>query len=192
MKCQDFERLLIENQNSDLLPPEARNHLGSCPACFRLQKDMEKVWSLMDDWQGIEPSTGFQDRFWAKAKSKPANVEHPLWDWLRSDLLFHPWRPAWVGVLMILLVVGGGLLFQIHPPIGSTVSTLNLQKDDDNLLLQNLRETEEVEATEELEAFDAWIFVNEESPSGTPSEEPFPSKDSPERRTWITEQLDLA
>ena len=49
-----------------------------------------------------------------------------------------------------------------------------------------------MEATEELEAFDAWILVNDEIPSAAPVDEPYKSPDSPERRTWIMEPIDLA
>jgi hypothetical protein len=68
-------------------------------------------------------------------------------------------------------------------------------QDEDNLLLERFNQSGAVavEAAEELEAFDAWILeTNEEVPSVKPAEKTVPSKDSPERRTFLKEKIDLA
>ncbi len=192
MKCKDLELLLSEAQSGDTLPREAHAHLSSCRACRQFQEEMDKVWVWMDAWKGIEPSAGFQDRFWAKARSPKSLPVRPLRDWFHLELFFPLWRPVSVGVIALALLVGGSLLLRFHPSWQPDISTLSLQKDEDNLLLQNLRESDAVEATEELEAFDAWILVNDEIPSAAPVDEPYNSPDSPERRTWIMEPIDLA
>ena len=189
MKCRDFKLLLREHENTDLLSHPAKDHLASCAACRRLQEELEMVWNRMDVWQAIEPSPGFQDRFWLKAKT--AYPIHPLLERIRSIFIFNPWRPALAGGLLLLLLISGGLLFRADRIFDSSVTVLNLQ-DEDNILLESVNQPETVEAAEELEAFDAWILENEEVPQVTPAEETFPSKDSPQRRTFLKEKIDLA
>ena len=190
MKCRDFELLLKDYENTDLLPSQAKDHLSSCDACSRLQGELEMVWNRMDDWHAIEPSADFQDRFWLKAKAGyPA---HPLLERIRGVYGFSPWSPVLAGAFLVLLLIGGGVLFQANRIFDTSVKVLNIQ-DQDNIILESFNQPETVEASEELEAFDAWILeANEEVPGVAPTEETYPSKDSPERRTFLKEKINLA
>jgi len=188
MNCIDFKSQLEQKEENELLSPEALKHATVCVSWRELYRDLDRVWSLMADWKGIDPSPWFQQRFWkAVKKETPRN---PGWlAWILPEAWLRLRHPALVSGLILACLVVGGFLAIHYRSFQSSSTTPIAQSPDDDLLLERLDSTSSnPEGIEALEAFDAWILIGEESPSMNPMDESSPNSEPSRKNTFIHEE----
>lgn len=81
-------------------------HLGSCQACRSQLQELKTLWGVLEEWNGIEASPGFEAGLRARLEQEKERRR--------------PWlllRPAYVaGLVAALLVALGVTLWQPSPP----------------------------------------------------------------------------
>ena len=68
-------------------------HLEECSACMKVYEEEQKLWGFLKDWQGVEPSPEFVEKFWQRAARIPVS---PGW-WVRVVNFLRPeglWAPS--------------------------------------------------------------------------------------------------
>jgi len=117
MNCHEFEFLaggLLEGERH----PEAAAHLAACPRCRLLMDELGAIERAARRLPAYEPSAGLWTRLEAAALEeglwqRPQGLE-ATWRWLGLATPtaegFLPARPAFAGVLALVLVVGATLL----------------------------------------------------------------------------------
>jgi len=89
----------------------AREHLDACPACAAELAELKATFALLDSWEVPEISAYFDQKLAVRLREEQAAPAPGWFERIRSRLLFntgHQFRPAMVGVMALLLIVGGG------------------------------------------------------------------------------------
>ncbi len=108
--CRQARRRFLE-----LLDPAAgqekllRDHLASCASCAEEAARLRAGWEALGQWEGINPSPGFERGFWERVSRLPtrrrASARRVRW---------LAWVPA-ASAAALLLLVGGWLLSYLPP-----------------------------------------------------------------------------
>ena len=114
--------------------------LTHCAECSTELNELRATWALMDEWAAPEPSPYFDSRLYARLREAQEAPPEGLWERFASYLQFstgRAFRPALVGALALILLLGGGTattLLVAHPGTGPTASspTVNDLKIYDN------------------------------------------------------------
>lgn len=121
MNCHEFENIagaVLEGESH----PEAHAHLASCPHCRLLLDELGAIEAAARALPSLNPA----DRLWERIQT--AAVEEGLWvkpSWWRWTApgwreSFLPARPAFVGALLLLVLLGAGLAS--YPELGEPVA----------------------------------------------------------------------
>jgi hypothetical protein len=95
MKCGKIYQQIMEYLDGELPQEKAHcleSHLEECPACMKAYEEEQKLWRLLNDWPGVDPSSEFVENFWQRAAQMPAS---PGWrtrvvNFLRPEGLWAP------------------------------------------------------------------------------------------------------
>lgn len=91
--------------------PEIVAHMAECASCRTELEDLQATVALLDNWSAPEPSAYFDTKLRARLREAQAAEPEGMWDRLRAFLMFSTGRrlrPAIVGALALVLVLGGG------------------------------------------------------------------------------------
>jgi anti-sigma factor RsiW len=78
MKCEEVSKNLIaylDRRTNSADRGEIEAHLSSCPACWARAEEFRRLWAVMDEVPGIEPSFAFD----AKVRQRIAAEPRPRW-----------------------------------------------------------------------------------------------------------------
>lgn len=117
MNCNEVSKIFPRYLGEDLNQKEAQEleaHLESCASCKKELSAYEKSWEVLAMWEDLEPSAGFEAKFWDKAKA-PGFLE-----WLSSLFTFR--IPAWsVAILLVVAFLVGYLPHLAPSPVEKVV-----------------------------------------------------------------------
>jgi hypothetical protein len=145
MNCKDCQSVLLDL----LLDPGAslnaagRSHVESCAKCNQEFKSLEATFALLDTWEAPEPSPYFDQKLAVRLREEQAMPPADWFERLKSRLLFNTgrqFRPALVGALALILLVGGGTFANLsgigrsRPQTSATVQDLQLLDKNDQAL----------------------------------------------------------
>jgi anti-sigma factor RsiW len=112
MNCQtchsELPNLLLDPAAANA---DVRAHLDFCPACQKEFDSLQATFALLDIWQAPEPSAYFNQKLAARLREEQAMPPASWLEQLQTRLLFNTgrqFRPAMVGALAFLLLLGGG------------------------------------------------------------------------------------
>lgn len=147
ISCTEIKSHLTQLQDHELANEyrwKVLDHLNQCPFCSKEARELDMTWSLLDEYQGMEPSADFRERFWKAAQREPGpRPFFARWAALLSD---RNWKLAAVGAaMMAMLAVGYG----IFP---------NIQKERDSFDNQLLQEVNRLVNTD----FDEPLSLSDE------------------------------
>jgi hypothetical protein len=104
MKCEEIREKMLDVA-AGLSEPTAQesNHLASCTACAEQLKSIRSTMSLLDEWQGPEPSPYFDVRLQARLREEMTKPQAGWLHWFRLPVL--------AAALTVILGVGIGWFF---------------------------------------------------------------------------------
>jgi len=89
----------------------ARAHLDSCPTCQKEFDSFQSTFALLDTWKAPEPSPYFDQKLAVLLREEQAKAPAGWFERLHTRLLLNTsrqFRPALVGAMALVLVLGGG------------------------------------------------------------------------------------
>lgn len=166
MNCNQIESRLIEYLDGDLSAPERESmelHARSCALCAERMEGFANVFSVLDEWKGIEPSASFNRRLEERLEAEPAHS--PLWNYLFGRIVPLPAGNP-VFALALLVVVSLGALVVGYSPTeprnlaaqqASSYAGASAAGVDDFTLIQDLPVLEDLDV---LGSFDVLQELN--------------------------------
>lgn len=148
MNCQICQSEMPEHLfGSSRLPPAIQAHLDTCEGCTAEYNSFQATFRLLDTWEAPEPSPYFDQKLAVRIREERALPSASWFERLQSRLLFNTgrqFRPALVGVMALLLILGGGTFagienFSAHPsiaPVSATVGDLEILDKNDQAFEQ--------------------------------------------------------
>jgi anti-sigma factor RsiW len=123
------------------LDPDAaavlERHIERCPACRKIQSGQQAVWSVLDEWEPVPVSAGFNRGLYARIDSEAAA---PWWSRLTPARLWR-WKPA-LPLAAACLALMAMALFDTPPTVpaqpGSSVRVEMVQMDQVERALEDL------------------------------------------------------
>ncbi|WP_263383515.1 hypothetical protein [Granulicella arctica] len=125
---------------------EARSHLNSCTACHQEFVSLQSTFALLDTWEAPEPSPYFDQKLAVRLREEQANPPENWFERMKSRLLFNTgrqFRPALVGSMALILLVGGGTFAGLsnlpsheERTVSATVGDLQILDKNDQALQQ--------------------------------------------------------
>lgn len=109
--CRTHLADLLLNESYVTSRPELAAHLADCTACRVELQELQSTYALLDSWSAPDPSPYFDVKLHARLREVQAEAPEGLWERIRAFLMFstgRSLRPAMVGALALVLVVGGG------------------------------------------------------------------------------------
>ncbi|MCU1250002.1 MAG: hypothetical protein JWQ49_3031 [Edaphobacter sp.] len=145
MNCKDCQSVLLDLLLDPGAPSNAagRSHVESCAKCNQEFKSLEATFALLDTWEAPEPSPYFDQKLAVRLREEQAMPPADWFERLKSRLLFNTgrqFRPALVGALALILLVGGGTFANLsgigrsRPQTSATVQDLQLLDKNDQAL----------------------------------------------------------
>jgi hypothetical protein len=145
MNCKDCQSVLLDLLLDPGAPSNAagRSHVESCAKCNQELKSLEATFALLDTWEAPEPSPYFDQKLAVRLREEQAMPPADWFERLKSRLLFNTgrqFRPALVGALALILLVGGGTFANLsgigrsRPQTSATVQDLQLLDKNDQAL----------------------------------------------------------
>jgi hypothetical protein len=145
MNCKDCQSVLLDLLLDPGAPSNAagRSHVESCTKCNQELKSLEATFALLDTWEAPEPSPYFDQKLAVRLREEQAMPPADWFERLKSRLLFNTgrhFRPALVGALALILLVGGGTFANLsgigrfRPQTSATVQDLQLLDKNDQAL----------------------------------------------------------
>jgi hypothetical protein len=136
MNCRNCQSALPDL----LLDPASRSnaavreHVASCTACEKELKSLEATLALLDTWKAPDPSAYFDQKLAVRLREEQSLAPAGLFERLKSRFLFNTGRqlrPALVGAMALVLVVGGGTFADLstfsHPHVEASATVKDLQ-----------------------------------------------------------------
>ncbi len=122
MRCKQVRVILLDGLAipGDPLPDGAAAHLAGCPACRRLQAELEASWAMLDSYPCPEASASFDQAVWARIRKTEAPAGRS-----RSRVPFFLARHAWVvgSLAAACLVIVIGVLLAVYGGAGKSPAT---------------------------------------------------------------------
>ncbi len=151
MKCEDIKDLVLEYAGGDLRQDESsivEEHLRECTVCSSYFEELNRAWSLLDGWEGIEPSGDFIAEFWQRVSEEDKQQRGSI-----LDPIFGVWK---VGVALALIVVIFAVFIFRAELFKSNISQM-AEKDmyDERILLES-NEILSKDMGEFLEIYGLW------------------------------------
>jgi hypothetical protein len=117
----------------------ARAHIAACALCAQQLASLEATLSLLDTWQAPALSPYFDQKLAVRLRELQSAPPAGWFEQLRTRLLLNTGRqlrPALVGAMALVLVVGGGsfgIANFLHPhPVEASAAVNDLQLLDKN------------------------------------------------------------
>jgi hypothetical protein len=136
MNCRNCQSALPDL----LLDPAAssnaalREHVAFCAACEKELQSLKATFALLDAWQAPEPSPYFDQKLAILLREEQSAAPAGWFERLKSRFLFNTgrqFRPALVGAMALILVVGGGTFADLstfsHPRVETSATVQDLQ-----------------------------------------------------------------
>ena len=116
MKCNDLETNAIAYMDGKL-PPAQRNamelHLAVCPACRERIEGFTQVLGLLDEWEGVQPSSFFQTRLTARLEEEA--VTQGWWKNAWRAWIPRPVTGSLFAIVFAVVVTVGVVLLRYSP-----------------------------------------------------------------------------
>jgi len=128
----------------DAVPAKVRAHVDECEHCREELAELKATMSLLDTWEGPEPSPYFMTRLDARMREERQAAPEGWFARLRDRLAFGPSmhvRPLAAMALSVMLLIGGGAYLGIavwdepQAPAGQAAVVHDLQTLDNNAQL---------------------------------------------------------
>ena len=144
--CQsELPGLLLDPTSGAALA--AHVHLETCAACQKEFDSLQATFALLDTWHAPEPSPYFDQKLAVMLREEIANAPAGFFERLQSRLLFNTgrqFRPALVGALALVLLLGGGTFAGITSlvpshdkvQVSATVDDLQILDKNDQAIQQ--------------------------------------------------------
>lgn len=158
MNCEQIREVLKDFLDGNLSGEEARAvrmHLASCADCASRLSPSDRMEILPALDEEIEPSGSFAARFHSRLRERSVSGQREAW-WRRLRAWGYPWKPAAVGVLVVLLVAGifwgrySGRTLEIPENLNDMPLAENLPLLQDMAVISHLDLLENFEVIEEL------------------------------------------
>jgi hypothetical protein len=163
MDCKTFQNELPDLVLTANARPSLAQvaHMRACPPCAEEYLSFQSTFAALDAWHAPEPSPYFDQKLAVRIREEQAAPRLTWFERIQTRLLFNTgrnFRPAIVGALGLVLVIGGGGIAGINysnvPAAPSTSATVNdlqildrneqafqqldeLQQDDNNAIQQD-------------------------------------------------------
>ncbi len=161
MECRDIKETLIQYSLDDLDVSEKtsiESHLDSCTECRSFISESKELWSLLETWEDLEPSSNFISNFWDKVEqTKPAPG---FINWIRNI------KPNWTlaGAMASIFLVSI-ITFGVFNP--ETRNSLFMSADErDELLIIELDDALSRETADVLSIYGPWDGSSEINGNG--------------------------
>lgn len=120
MDCGSFETELMDLVlTPDTTPSVAAvAHMKVCPPCAEEYVSFQQTFSVLDTWQGPEPTPYFDQKLAVLLREEQAAPRMGWFEGLVTRMRFNSgrnFRPAMVGTLSLALVVAGGSILAVIP-----------------------------------------------------------------------------
>ena len=130
---------------------QVRRHLKSCEACQRQLVDLQATDGLIKNLGPLEPSKGFERRFWDKVADLEVSRQTRWWERYSRPA----WRPALAAGLVCCVIAGvltfGGIGVSVSPEDRFMAENVEFLTDFDVIHnLDILENWDEIEAMKEL------------------------------------------
>jgi len=123
----------------DAVPAKVRAHAEACEHCRGELAELKATMSLLDTWEGPEPSPYFMTRLDARMREERQAAPEGWLARLRDRLAFGPSmhaRPLAAMAMSLMLLIGGGTYLAVWdqqpPPPSPTAVVHDLQTLDSN------------------------------------------------------------
>ena len=118
MNCHDLKNRIPAYLDGELKGREydlMKKHLTTCRSCRKEVENHEKIWQLLGEYEGIDPSPDYAARFWSRVENRSSWRER-----IRSIFWPGEMRPRWVPAVVlacVLIVVSTiAIRFQLPAP----------------------------------------------------------------------------
>ncbi len=148
----------IDGELSEKKARRLELHISSCPECRRLESNLRRIDTLILSQDGIEPSPGFDTRFWQKVRSDSSLMNPPEKRKKWFEIL---WRPA----PLVLAAAGLALALMVYLP--ATHRESQTLPPASVALVENLELYENYDMIEILDLLEAMPYL--EAAKGTGS-----------------------
>jgi hypothetical protein len=113
MNCKDYQSVMLDLLLDPASPSHsaARAHMELCEECRQEFKSIQTTFALLDTWQAPEPSVYFDQKLAVRLREVESLTPAGWFEQLKNRLLFNTgrqFRPAVVGFMALILMVGGG------------------------------------------------------------------------------------
>ena len=159
MNCNDLKNMISAYMDGELKGPEhhlIKKHLATCRSCRKEVENQEKIWQLLGEYEGIDPSPDYAERFWNRVENRSSWREK-----IRS--IFGPgdMRPRWVpavGLACVLIVVSTiAIRLQFPPPeLNNVIASLS---EIDLDMVASVDILEDYEIIQEIDFFSDLEFI---------------------------------
>jgi hypothetical protein len=153
MECKDYKDLIIGYSSGDLPASDRESveaHVRECETCRLYLAQSDRVWSLLDDWRGIEPRSDFVSGFWERVSEEERKSSRGFFSPFKKPRL--NW--ALTGALASVLILGILTFVLFKPDSGFRIYA---EKDarDEQILLE-LDSATSRETAEALSIYGPW------------------------------------
>lgn len=153
MECKEIKETLIEYTLADLSYAEKANiesHLDGCADCRAFVSESKGLWSLLETWEEVEPSSDFISDFWDKVSVEETKAKPGFLNWIQNI------KPNWTlaGAMASIFLVSI-ITFGAFSP--ETRNSLFMSADErDELILIELDNAISRETADVLSIYGPW------------------------------------
>jgi anti-sigma factor RsiW len=151
MNCERMETQLIAYLDGKAAEKERRDveqHLAACAACRARAEEFRRVWAVLDEAPGIEPSLGFDAHVRQRIAAEPPAPGGPL-AWMIPQPRF---------ALALSVLVALAIWLSALPPAVEIAQT----PDEEFQMIQNLPVLEDYEVLANFEPLDQLSAAKQE------------------------------
>jgi hypothetical protein len=127
---------------------DVAGHLAACAECSAELESLRATMNLMNEWTAPEPSPYFDTRLQVRLREAIEQGPEGFWERLRSRLLFNTgrqFRPAMVGALAFLMLIGGGAGVVLRPTPAPHPTAASATIDDLKVLDNNAQAEQQMD-----------------------------------------------
>lgn len=165
MRCKRARSLWVRKVSEGISPQQEKvldDHLKACPACGRMETELEETWNALGSSPGIEPSADFLPRLRVKLQ---AEQSQPRPEQRRRLSLKWQWAAlAACALLAAVLLTRNGQFRHEALPSSQGVKIATDSDHSDEQLLQDIERALQSADTDYLSTYDSWPDVARQSP----------------------------
>jgi predicted anti-sigma-YlaC factor YlaD len=156
MECRDCKELVIGYSSGEISDVErdlVEAHLGVCEDCSEYLAQSDKLWTLLDEWRGIEPRSDFVSGFWERVSEQE---RAGYWGFIGRLRYLKP-NFGLAGALATIMIVGIFAFALIGPDTGYHNYNYAQKNDEqDELLLNELDNATTRDTAADLAIYGPW------------------------------------